>query len=94
MITELKGHAHWVNTLALSTDYALRTGCYDHMKKEFVEDDHKGKQKYAIERYEKAKGSEGERLVSGSDDFTMILWQPQKQSKPLCRMTGHQGLIN
>lgn len=22
----LEGHAHWVNTLALSTDYVLRTG--------------------------------------------------------------------
>ena len=26
----LKGHGHWVNTLALSTEYALRTGAYDH----------------------------------------------------------------
>lgn len=24
------GHAHWVNTMALNTDYALRTGAYDH----------------------------------------------------------------
>lgn len=29
---------------------------------------------YAIERYEKVKDAEGERLVSGSDDFTMIMW--------------------
>jgi len=26
---DLKGHAHWVNTLALNTDYVLRTGCFD-----------------------------------------------------------------
>ena len=26
----LKGHGHWVNTMSLSTDYALRTGAYDH----------------------------------------------------------------
>ena len=26
----LKGHGHWVNSLALSTEYALRTGAYDH----------------------------------------------------------------
>ena len=25
----LDGHAHWVNTLALSTDYVMRTGAYD-----------------------------------------------------------------
>jgi ribosome assembly protein 4 len=28
LIRELKGHGHWVNTIALSTDYALRTGCF------------------------------------------------------------------
>ncbi len=25
----LKGHAHWVNHLALNTDYVLRTGAYN-----------------------------------------------------------------
>ena len=25
----LQGHGHWVNTMALSTGYALRTGAYD-----------------------------------------------------------------
>lgn len=69
---ELKGHAHWVNTLALSTDYVLRTGCFDHTQKTF--DNEKAMQKYAIERYEKVKDPKGERLVSGSDDFTLIMW--------------------
>ena len=26
---DLKGHAHWVNTMALSTDYSLRTAAFD-----------------------------------------------------------------
>ena len=26
----LKGHGHWVNTLALSTEAALRTGAFNH----------------------------------------------------------------
>ena len=26
----LKGHGHWVNTLALSAEFALRTGGFDH----------------------------------------------------------------
>ena len=26
----LKGHGHWVNTLALSAEFALRTGAFDH----------------------------------------------------------------
>ena len=29
MIRELKGHAHWVNTLAVHTEYCLKTGCYE-----------------------------------------------------------------
>jgi len=29
MIRELKGHAHWVNTLAAHTDYCLKTGSYE-----------------------------------------------------------------
>ncbi|KAK0525181.1 ribosome assembly [Tilletia horrida] len=30
----LQEHAHWVNTLALSTDYVLRTGPFDHLGEE------------------------------------------------------------
>ena len=30
LIRSLKGHGHWVNTLALSTEHALRTGAFDH----------------------------------------------------------------
>jgi ribosome assembly protein 4 len=35
-----------------------------------------------------------ERLVSASDDFTMFLWQPETDKKPVTRMTGHQQPIN
>jgi ribosome assembly protein 4 len=30
LIRSLKGHGHWVNTLALSPEHALRTGAFDH----------------------------------------------------------------
>ena len=30
LVRSLDGHAHWVNTLALSTDAALRVGGHDH----------------------------------------------------------------
>ena len=30
LIRTLKGHGHWVNTLALSPEHALRTGAFDH----------------------------------------------------------------
>lgn len=51
-------------------------------------------QKYAIERYEKIKDPNGERLVSGSDDLSMFMWLPKKGSKSIARLTGHQGLVN
>ena len=35
----LAGHGHWVNTLALSAEYALRTGAYDHTAKAPASDD-------------------------------------------------------
>lgn len=36
------------------------------------------------------KGNAPERLVSGSDDFTMFLWEPALSKHPKARMTGHQ----
>lgn len=36
------------------------------------------------------KGNAPERLVSGSDDFTMILWEPAISKHPKARLTGHQ----
>lgn len=35
LTNDLKGHAHWVNCMALSTDYVLQTGCFDHTGKHF-----------------------------------------------------------
>ncbi|KZC15080.1 Notchless protein like protein 1 [Dufourea novaeangliae] len=84
----LEGHAHWVNTLALNVDYVLRTGLY-HLGKNA--DKTENTLEHAKKRYE----SVGEEiLVSGSDDFTLFLWKPQKEKKTIARMTGHQQLIN
>ena len=33
LVRQLKGHGHWVNTLALSTEHAIRTGANDHTGK-------------------------------------------------------------
>jgi len=49
---------------------------------------------YALKRYQKIKGAENERLVSGSDDFTLFMWDPISSSKPVTRMTGHQQPVN
>lgn len=47
----------------------------------------------ALERYNTMKGSAPERLVSGSDDFTMFLWEPAVSKHPKTRMTGHQQVL-
>uniref|UniRef100_A0AAR2IUW5 Notchless protein homolog 1 n=1 Tax=Pygocentrus nattereri TaxID=42514 RepID=A0AAR2IUW5_PYGNA len=39
-------------------------------------------------------GEGAERLVSGSDDFTLFLWNPAEEKKPVARLTGHQALVN
>eukprot|EP01135_Chromosphaera_perkinsii_P003492 Nk52_evm18s245 gene=Nk52_evmTU18s245 len=95
----LEGHAHWINHLALNVDYALRTGPFDHRGIRPSGDE--AAKEEALKRYENAlgkgdggKGSGIERLVSGSDDFTMYMWHPSESKKPVLRMTGHQQLIN
>uniref|UniRef100_A0A1A8EQT8 Notchless protein homolog 1 n=1 Tax=Nothobranchius korthausae TaxID=1143690 RepID=A0A1A8EQT8_9TELE len=94
----LQGHAHWVNTLALSTDYVLRTGAFEPATATVNLQDLTGSleeiKERALERYKKVRGSAPERLVSGSDDFTLFLWNPAEEKKPLARMTGHSALVN
>ncbi|PNY11684.1 notchless protein [Trifolium pratense] len=92
LIRELKGHAHWVNSLALSTEYVLRTGAFDHTGKHYSSAEEM--QKVALERYKAMRGNAPERLVSGSDDFTMFLWEPFVDKHHKTRMTGHQQLVN
>ncbi|XP_021716955.1 notchless protein homolog, partial [Chenopodium quinoa] len=92
LIRELKGHGHWVNSLALSTEYVLRTGAFDHTGKKCSSPEEM--KEVALARYNKMRGDAPERLVSGSDDFTMFLWEPSVSKHPKARMTGHQQLVN
>lgn len=94
LVHSLASHAHWVNHLALSTDFALRTGYFDHTP---VPDTEAGKREKARARFEAAArihGKVAERLVSASDDFTMYLWDPTQGTKPVARMHGHQKQVN
>ncbi|PFH36950.1 putative notchless [Besnoitia besnoiti] len=97
LVSDLKGHGHWVNSLALSTDYVIRAGPYGE----------KGQQKFAAfqemkeaakKRYSACvKNSGGEKVLSGSDDSTLILWKHAGAPKGLvqvCRMSGHQKVVN
>lgn len=92
-ICTLRGHAHWVNYLALSTDLVVRTGAFDHEEKSFATAEEA--QSHALKRYEAVIARNGgtERLVSCSDDNTLFLWNPQKTVTPCGRLTGHQGVV-
>ena len=85
----LSGHAHWINTMSLSTDFALRTGAFDHTGSipENLDVAKERAQKRYMEAYNGA-GRSGERVVTGSDDFTMYLWDPENTMKYVARLTG------
>lgn len=92
LIRTLVGHGHWINHLALNTDSVLRSGPFDHNG--IGAADLQEAQQKALQRYLAVKGDRPERLVSGSDDFTMFLWEPEINKKPVMRLTGHQQPIN
>src|SRR5690606_36798639 len=75
LLHTLNSHAHWVNHLALSTEFVLRTGYFDPTSPTpKTEEEKRAKAK---ERFEKAATKDGkvvERFVTASDDFTMFLW--------------------
>jgi len=59
----------------------------------------KAKYQAALDRYqnfrEQQEGNgEKERLVSGSDDFTLFLWHPTSDKHPVKRLHGHQQAVN
>ena len=93
LVRTLTGHAHRINTLALSSDYIIRTGPFDHRGTQFESD--KEAHEAARSKYEEFKKQQGpERLVSGSDDFTLFLWHPTESKHPIKRLTGHQQAVN
>ncbi|KAJ9604987.1 ribosome assembly [Cladophialophora chaetospira] len=97
----LSAHTHWVNHLALSTDFALKTSYHDHTAKPPTEASQRTAK--AKERFESAARHEGnlvERLISASDDNTIFLWDPSSfddnsnaTPKPVARLLGHQKQV-
>lgn len=92
----LSSHAHWVNHLALSTDFVLRTAYYDHTPSS-TPSTTEAKLSKSLLRFEKAATINNiitERLVSASDDLTIYLWHPSHSTKPIARLQGHQKQVN
>ena len=91
----LSSHTHWVNHLALSTDFVIRTAFHDHTKS--IPESAESKIAKAKSRFENAAKLDGkatERLVSASDDNTLFLWDPTMSNKPIARLLGHQKQVN
>jgi ribosome assembly protein 4 len=108
LLHTLKDHAHWVTTLALNTDFVLRTGPFDHTGKKPSSDEEgrNGKftrihrvltlisaKEWATKRYSAILAAGPELLISGSDDHTLFLWSPSTSTKPLSRLIGHQRQV-
>lgn len=92
----MTGHAHWVNSLALNTDYVLRTGPFHPVHdrdKKYAQIAESEMKKMALERYTQVCPNGVESLVSCSDDFTLYLWKSD-QTKCIARLTGHQNVVN
>lgn len=70
-----------MNSIALHTDYVIRCACFSEGNTEID-------RKKAKTLYDKVLNGKNERLVSASDDMTLMLWE-YNSSKPKVRMTGH-----
>ncbi|KAG6618777.1 Notchless family protein [Phytophthora cinnamomi] len=92
LVRTLIGHGHRINTLALNVDYVCRSGPFSHNTKSFASREEM--QQAALKRYQEVRKGQPERLVSGSDDFTLFFWEPSESKKPLARLTGHQQPVN
>jgi ribosome assembly protein 4 len=93
LVRTLTGHGHRVNTLALSSDTICRCGPFDFKNTVFPSPEEMirvAKEKY--DAYRKDHGPDT--LVSGSDDFTLYVWNLETSKHPVKRLTGHQQAVN
>jgi ribosome assembly protein 4 len=93
LVRTLAGHGHRINTLALSCDYVCRTGPFDHQHN-FAFANPEEAHQAAVQKYQQFRATGPERLVSGSDDYTLFLWHPQESKHAIKRMVGHQQAVN
>lgn len=83
LIRSLDAHSHWVNTLALSTDFLLRSGAFDERKGGLIDglslatSSSEEIQAAVLKRFKKFTSGQPETLVSGSEDHSLFFWPPQ-----------------
>ncbi|EEQ99798.1 WD-repeat protein, putative [Perkinsus marinus ATCC 50983] len=99
MLREFRGRAHWLNTVCCNTDYVtLKTGCFGEKDQPATTETAVAELKErALQRralYNKMiqrTGGVGERILSGSDDFTMFLWSMDRSRVDQDPHTGPDG---
>ena len=79
VVRQLRG-GHWVNTLALSSGTRFEPGRTITRRKSPGMTDRQGQGSGAVQGGDRGKG---ERIISGSDDFTMFMWTPGTSKQPL-----------
>lgn len=94
-----RGHAHWVNSIALNTHHALRAGFYDYddLEKGVVRegDSPEVKQQRAGELYTRALRICGKEVIaSASDDNTLMVFDRRVGEKCVMHCTGHTAPVN
>jgi ribosome assembly protein 4 len=100
-LNTLTSHVHWVNHLALSTQFTLQTSYHDHTgRTPSSQDERIAKAKKRYEDGARQDGRITERLISASDDNTIFLWDPSAIDansnaavKPITRLLGHQKQV-
>lgn len=104
----LQIHGHWVNTMALSSDYLLRCGAFavddETMNSSKVDGRHgiRARRLSVAEAADRLARLGAERLCAGSDDHTLslITLEPDEHGDwsqarwRATRLTGHQQLVN
>eukprot|EP00747_Dinoflagellata_sp_TGD_P155667 gnl/TRDRNA2_/TRDRNA2_177601_c0_seq7.p1 gnl/TRDRNA2_/TRDRNA2_177601_c0~~gnl/TRDRNA2_/TRDRNA2_177601_c0_seq7.p1 ORF type:complete len:337 (+),score=-22.15 gnl/TRDRNA2_/TRDRNA2_177601_c0_seq7:100-1110(+) len=95
LILILDAHKNWVNSISISTDYLLKnvfsTFSLASLKKKFNPSQIQEK---ISQQYRKAIANHPVRLASGSDDYTIVLWNVNSCETPKAKLLGHQKPVN
>lgn len=87
MVGMLRGHMKSVNSMSTSTEGYLRALSFPETSEDPA--------KTLSDSYKAFKGGSCERLISGSEDSSLILWDPSKQVRLSKRpLKGHSDAVN
>ncbi|KAI3867633.1 hypothetical protein MKW98_006010 [Papaver atlanticum] len=92
-VFSLTGHTDAVTCVKWSGEGVIYSSSHDRTIKVWDTTQGVNSRTGALERYKNLKGNAPERLVSGSDDKTMFLWEPTNRES-IKHLMGHQEVVN